>query len=152
MASKTGTVKLHRVLRAPVARVYKAFTNKSALEYWLSPYGFTGAIDEFEVKVGKGYHMSFTNFTTDNRHSFSVKYLELEPNKLIRHSDSFDGDELKGEMMVTINFKEVACGTELHITQEGIPEAIPTEFCYLGWQESLAQLANLVEPEITDDC
>lgn len=148
MTANTGTVKLHRVLRAPAERVYKAFTDKSALEYWLPPYGFTGTVHEIDVREGGGYRMSFTSFGTGDSHSFTVKYLELVPNERIRHTDSFDGGDLPGEMMVTIDLKPVSCGTELNIVQEGIPTEIPVEMCYLGWQESLQQLAQLVEPEI----
>lgn len=148
MTQKTGTVRLHRVLRAPSERVYRAFTDKSALEYWLPPYGFTGTVHELDVRVGGGYRMSFTNFSGGGSHAFTVEYLELEPGKRIRHTDRFDSDALPGEMTVTINFREVACGTELDIVQEGIPAEIPEEMCYLGWQESLLQLAQLVEPEI----
>lgn len=150
MSNNTGTVKLHRVLRAPAERVYKAFTDKSALEYWSPPYGFTGTIQEIDVREGGGYRMSFTNFSTGSSHTFAVKYLELVPNQLIRSTDRFDDESLPGEMMVTIDLKTVFCGTELHIVQEGIPAVIPVEMCYLGWQESLEQLAKLVEPDISD--
>ncbi|MEE1982427.1 SRPBCC family protein [Shewanella sp. ZOR0012] len=145
MSDNTGTVRLHRVLRAPAALVYKAFTDKAALERWLPPYGFVGAIHEFELAVGAGYSMSFTQFVTGYSHSFKVTYTELIPNKLIRHSDQFDDANLPGVMQVTIELAEVACGTRLQIVQEGIPAIIPEEMCYLGWQESLLQLAALVE-------
>ena len=151
MSDKTGTVRLHRVLRAPAERVYKAFTDKSALEYWLPPYGFTGTIHDIDIRVGGGYQMSFTNFGTGNSHSFTVKFVELEPCKRIRHTDRFDDGNLPGEMVVSIDFKTVSCGTDLSIVQEGIPSVIPEEMCYLGWQESLEQLARLVEPEIPDN-
>ncbi|MGB3609958.1 MAG: SRPBCC family protein [Cellvibrio sp.] len=148
MANETGTVRLHRVLRAPAARVYKAFTDKQALERWLPPFGFTGVVHEIDVRVGGGYRMSFTNFGTGSSHSFSVEYIELVAEERIRHKDRFDDENLPGEMMVTIDFKAVSCGTEISIVQEGIPAVIPEEMCYLGWQESLEQLARLVEPEI----
>lgn len=148
MSKETGSVCLHRVLRAPAARVYKAFTDKSALERWLPPYGFTGTIHEMDVRVGGGYRMSFTNFGTGSSHSFSAEYLELVPNQLIRHRDRFDDINLPGDMQVSITLKQVICGTEIIIVQEGIPAVIPPEMCYLGWQESLLQLARLVEPEI----
>lgn len=151
MTDNTGTVRLHRVLRAPAARIYKAFTDKEALERWLPPFGFTGRIHEIDVRVGGGYRMSFTNFTTGNSHSFSVTYTELVPGERIRHTDRFDGDSLPGEMRVAIDLLPVACGTDLKIVQEGIPAAIPVEMCYLGWQESLEMLARLVEPEIPDN-
>lgn len=151
MTNETGTVRLHRVLRAPTERVYKAFTDKSALEYWLPPYGFTGTVHEMDVKVGGGYQMSFTNFGTGSQHSFTVRYVELVPNERIRHTDRFDDGNLPGEMTVTIDLKAVSCGTELSIVQEGIPSVIPVEMCYLGWQESLEQLTRLVEPEIPDN-
>lgn len=151
MTQETGTVRLHRVLRAPPERVYKAFTDQSALERWLPPYGFTGTIHEIDVRVGGGYRMSFTNFTTGSSHSFRVEYLELIPNQKIRHTDRFDSESLPGEMHVTVELKSVSCGTDISVVQEGIPAAIPVEMCYLGWQESLEQLARLVEPEIPDN-
>lgn len=151
MSNETGTVRLHRVLRAPTERIYKAFTDKRALEYWLPPYGFTGAIHEIDVRVGSGYKMSFTNFGTGSSHSFTVEYVELVPNERIRHTDRFDHENLPGDMMVSIDLKPVSCGTELTIVQEGIPSVIPEEMCYLGWQESLEQLARLVEPDIPDN-
>jgi uncharacterized protein YndB with AHSA1/START domain len=145
-----GTVKLHRVFKAPPERVYRAFTDASAMCKWLPPHGFTGTIHEIDVRVGGGYRMSFTNLGTGSSHSFRVQYVELKPGELIRHTDQFDDPNLPGEMQVTVTLKTVACGTELKITQEGIPDAIPVEFCYLGWQESLLLLAQLVEPEIPD--
>lgn len=153
MSNETGTVRLHRVLKAPAERVYKAFTNKCALEYWLPPYGFTGHVhdDDIDVRVGGGYRMSFTNFGTGSSHSFTVEFVELVENQRIRHTDRFDDENLPGEMMVTIDLKPVSCGTELSIVQEGIPSVIPEEMCYLGWQESLEQLAKLVEAEIPDN-
>lgn len=150
MSNSTGTVRLHRVLKAPVERVYKAFTDKQALEYWLPPYGFTGTIHEMDISVGGGYRMSFTNFGAGSSHSFTVSFVELVPNVRIRHTDRFDDENLPGEMQVTIDLKSVSCGTELHIVQTGIPAMIPVDSCYLGWQESLEQLARLVEPSIPD--
>lgn len=150
MANETGTVQLHRVFRAPAERVYKAFTDKSALERWLPPYGFLGTVHEIDIRVGGGYRMSFTNFSTGSSHSFTVKFIELLANQRIRHTDRFDDASLAGEMQVTIDFKPVSCGTDIRIVQAGIPSAIPVEMCYLGWQESLAQLAQLVEADIPD--
>jgi len=150
MLNETGTVRLHRVLRAPAERVYKAFTEKSALEYWLPPYGFIGTVHEIDVRAGSGYRMSFTNFGTGNSHTFTVEFVELVANERIRHTDRFDDENLHGEMEVSIDLKSVNCGTELSIVQEGIPAVIPVEMCYLGWQESLEQLAKLVEAEIPD--
>lgn len=145
-----GTVQLHRVLKAPPARIYRAFVDPAALCKWLPPHGFVGSIHEMDARVGGGYRMSFTNLGTGSSHSFSVRYTELKPGELIRHTDHFDDPNLPGEMQVTVSLRLVACGTELKITQEGIPDAIPSEFCYLGWQESLQLLAQLVEPEIPD--
>lgn len=150
MSNETGTVRLHRVFRAPAERVYKAFIDKSALERWLPPYGFTGTIHEIDVRVDGGYRMSFTNFGTGNSHSFTVKFVALEANQRIRHTDRFDDENLAGEMVVSIDLTPVICGTDVRIVQEGIPSVIPTEMCYLGWQESLEQLAKLVEAEIPD--
>ncbi len=150
MSDSANTVKLHRVLRAPAERVYKAFICPDALCRWIPPYGFLGKIDEIDVKVGGGYRMSFTNFGTGSSHSFACKFVELTPNERIRYTDRFDDPNLPGEMAVSIEFRAVSCGTELSIVQSGIPEVIPVEMCYLGWQESLLQLANLVEPEIPD--
>lgn len=149
MSEETGTVRLHRVLKAPVERVYKAFIDKQALEYWLPPYGFTGTIHEMDARIGGGYRMSFTNFGSGDSHSFTVNFVELVPNERIHHTDRFDDANLPGEMQVTIDFKSVSCGTELWIVQEGIPPVIPVQACYLGWQESLKQLTDLVEPELT---
>lgn len=151
MSNEAGTVRLHRVLRAPAERVYKAFTDKSALERWLPPYGFTGTIHEIDVRVGGGYSMSFINFGAGGSHSFKVEYVELVPNKLIRHKDRFDDKNLPGEMVVTIELNIVSCGTDIRIVQEGIPSVIPAEMCYLGWQESLEQLAKLVEADIPNE-
>lgn len=149
-ADSTGTVRFHRVLRAPPERVWKAFTDADALAKWLPPHGFTGRMHSFEVKVGGGYRMSFTNLGTGSSHSFTVTYTELTPHTRIRHTDRFDAGGAPGEMEVTIEFRPVLCGTELTIVQSGIPAMIPTEFCTLGWQESLGMLAQLVEPSIPD--
>jgi uncharacterized protein YndB with AHSA1/START domain len=143
-----GTVRLHRVLRAKTERVYRAFLDADAMARWLPPYGFTCKVHHMEPKVGGTYRMSFTNFATGQGHAFGGEYRELKPYERIRYTDVFDDPNLPGEMLTTVTLKEVACGTDLHVVQEGIPEAIPLEMCYLGWQESLAQLATLVEPEI----
>ena len=148
--NNTNTVKLHRVLRAPAERVYRAFLDAAAMNKWLPPNGFTGKVHSMDAKVGGGYHMSFTNFTTGKSHSFGGKYLELKPNELLRYTNKFDDANLPGEMQTTIVLKQVFCGTELSVTQEGIPAMIPAEACYLGWQESLTLLAKLVEAEIPD--
>jgi uncharacterized protein YndB with AHSA1/START domain len=144
----TGTVRLHRVLRAKPERVYRAFLDPDAMAKWLPPHGFTGKVDHVDAKVGGTYRMSFTNFSSGNSHSFGGEYLELVPNERIVHTDKFDDPNLPGEMRVTVDLKQVSVGTELNVLQEGIPEAIPTEACYLGWQESLTLLAQLVEAEI----
>jgi uncharacterized protein YndB with AHSA1/START domain len=144
----TNSVKLHRVLRAPPERVYRAFLDPDALAKWLPPHGFTGRVHEMDAREGGRYRMSFTNLTTGQSHSFGGTYLELKPGERIRHTDVFDDPNLPGEMMVTITFRAVFCGTEMHVVQEGIPSAIPTEACYLGWQESLTLLAQLVEAEV----
>jgi uncharacterized protein YndB with AHSA1/START domain len=150
-ASETrGTVRLHRVLRAPAERVYKAFLDPDAMAKWLPPHGFTGRVHQSDVRVGGGYKMSFTNFGTGSSHSFGGTYLELVPGERIRYTDRFDDPGLPGEMNVTIELRTVMNGTELRVTQEGIPAAIPLEFCYVGWQESLQLLAQLVEPNIPD--
>jgi uncharacterized protein YndB with AHSA1/START domain len=148
--SASGTVRLHRVLRATPERVYKAFLDPDALVKWIPPYGFTGKIHHMDVRVGGGYKMSFTNFGTGSSHSFACTFVELTPNEQIKYTDKFDDPNMPGEMQVTVSLCSVACGTELTIVQEGIPAAIPVEFCYLGWQESLSLLAHLVEPEIPD--
>ena len=150
MSNSDNTVRLHRVLKAPAERVYKAFLDADAKARWLPPYGFIGKVHEMDARVGGGYRMSFTNFGTGSSHSFSGKYVELTPHERIRYIDKFDDPNLPGEMTVTVSLKQVLCGTELSIVQENLPAAIPVEFCYLGWQESLAQLAHLVEPEIPD--
>jgi uncharacterized protein YndB with AHSA1/START domain len=146
----TNTIRLHRVLRATPERIYRAFLDADALVKWMAPNGFTGKVHHLDAKVGGTYKMSFTNFTTGKSHSFGGSYLELKPNERIRHTDKFDDPSLPGEMQVTITLKEVSCGTDLNITQEGVPAVIPAEACYLGWQESLTLLAKLVEAEIPD--
>jgi uncharacterized protein YndB with AHSA1/START domain len=145
-----STIRLHRVLRAAPERVYRAFLDADAMAKWLPPYGFTGKVHHFDAKVGGTHKMSFTNFTTGKSHSFGGRYLEMKPNELIRYTDKFDDPNLPGEMQVTVSLKKVSCGTELTIVQEGVPDVIPADACYLGWQESLAQLADLVNPEIPD--
>lgn len=149
--SKTNSIYLHRVLRAPADRVYRAFLDSEALARWIPPYGFTAKVHELDARVGGSYKMSFTNFGTGKSHSFGGKYIELIPNESIKHTDQFDDPHLPGEMLVSITFQKVLCGTELKIVQEGIPDIIPLEMCYLGWQESLTMLAHLVEPEIPDE-
>ncbi len=146
----TGTIRLHRVLRAKPERIYKAFLNADAIAKWLPPYGFTCQVHHMDARVGGTFRMSFTNFTTGNGHSFGGEYLELVPSMKICYSDKFDDPNLSGEMKTTVTLMPVSCGTEIAIVQEGLPEVIPLEMCYLSWQESLAQLANLVEPEIPD--
>jgi uncharacterized protein YndB with AHSA1/START domain len=148
--TNSNTVRLHRVLRAKPERVYRAFLDPDAMVKWLPPHGFTGKIHHADAKVGGTYRMSFTNFSTGKSHSFGGKYLELKPHELIRYDDKFDDPNLPGEMVTTITLKQVFCGTELNVTQEGIPTVIPAEACYLGWQESLTLLAQLVEAEIPD--
>lgn len=145
-----STIKIHRVLTAPPARVYKAFTDNDARCKWLPPNGFTAKMHESDLRVGGKYRMSFTNFTTGSSHSFGGEYTELVPGERIRYTDKFDDPNLPGSMNVTVTLKKVICGTELTVTQEGVPDAIPAEMCYLGWQESLTQLKALVEPEIPD--
>jgi len=146
----TNTIKLHRVLRAPPERVYRAYLDADAMAKWLPPNGFTGKVHHIEAKVGGTYKMSFTNFTTGSSHSFGGVYLELKPYERIRHTDKFDDPDLPGEMQTTISLRQVSIGTELSIVQEGVPEPIPPEDCYLGWQDSLTLLAKLVEAEIPD--
>jgi uncharacterized protein YndB with AHSA1/START domain len=150
MASTTNTVRLHRVLRAPPESVYRAFLGPDAMAKWLPPHGFTGKVHHVDARVGGRYRMSFTNSGTGKSHSFGGTYTELTPHQRIRYTDRFEDPGLPGEMQVTISLRAVACGTELDIVQEGLPAAIPVELCYLGWQESLALLAQLVEPEIPD--
>jgi uncharacterized protein YndB with AHSA1/START domain len=146
----TNTVRLHRVLRAAPERVYRAFLTADAMAKWLPPYGFTCKVDHLDAKVGGTFRMSFTNFGSGNGHSFGGEYRELVANQRISYTDKFDDPNLPGEMVTTVTLKQVSCGTDVSIVQEGIPEAIPVEMCYLGWQESLAQLATLVEPVIPD--
>lgn len=146
----TGTVRLHRVLRAPPARVYRAFLNPEAMAKWIPPNGFTCTVHHLDARVGGTFRMSFTNFTTEKSHSFGGEYLELVPGRLLRYTDRFDDPNLPGLIQVTVTLKPVSCGTDLGIVQEGIPEVIPVEMCYLGWQESLEALAKLVEPEIPE--
>lgn len=146
----TGTVRLHRVIRATPERIYRAFLDADAMAKWLPPNGFTGKVHHVDAKVGGTFKMSFTNFTTGNGNSFGGEYLELLPNERICHTDKFDDPNMPGEMRTTVSLKQVSCGTELSIVQEGIPAMIPTEMCYLGWQDSLTLLAQLVEPEIPD--
>jgi len=149
--STNNTVRLHRVLQAPPERIYRAFLDADAMAKWLPPNGFTGKVHHLDATVGGTYKMSFTNFSTGNSHSFGGEFLELVPNERIRHTDKFDDPNLPGEMQTTISLKQLSVGTELNVVQEGIPEAIPAEACYLGWQESLTLLAQLVEAEIPDE-
>lgn len=146
----SSTVHLHRVLRAPPERVYRAFLDPDALVKWIPPHGFTGKVHSMDARVGGGYKMSFTNFGTGKSHSFGGTYLELIPNEKLRYNDQFDDPNLPGTMEVTIALRKVLCGTDVSIVQTGIPAAIPVEFCYAGWQESLVLLAQLVDPEIPD--
>jgi uncharacterized protein YndB with AHSA1/START domain len=144
----TSTVRFHRVLRAAPEKIYRAFLDPDAMAKWLPPNGFTGKVHHMDAKVGGTYRMSFTNFTSGHSHSFGGTYLELVPHERIRHTDTFDDPNLPGEMQTTISLRQASVGTEVNIVQEGIPEAIPPEACYLGWQESLTLLAQLVEAEI----
>jgi uncharacterized protein YndB with AHSA1/START domain len=146
--AETHTIRLHRVLRAPPDRVYKAFVDADAYAKWLSPYGFTCKVHHLDARVGGTFRMTFTNFTSGGSHSFGGEYLELTPNERIRYTDRFDDPNLPGEIRVTVTLKKVLVGTEMNIVQEGVPAVIPAEACYCGWQESLMQLAHLVEPEI----
>jgi uncharacterized protein YndB with AHSA1/START domain len=145
----SSTIRLHRVLGAPAERVYRAFLDPAAMTKWLPPHGFTCTVDKMDAKVGGGYHASFTNFSTGSSHGFGGEYLELVPNERLVYSDRFDAG-LPGEMRTTVTLKPVSTGTELEVVQEGVPDAIPAEACYMGWQESLSLLAHLVEPEIPD--
>ena len=149
-ADNTNMVRLHRVLRATPERVYRAFLDADAMVKWLPPNGFTGKVHHLDAKVGGTYKLSFTNFTTGTSHSFGGTFLELKPHEYLRYNDRFDDPNLPGEMVTTVMLKPVFCGTELNITQEGIPAMIPAEACYMGWQESLILLAKLVEAEIPD--
>jgi uncharacterized protein YndB with AHSA1/START domain len=142
------TIRLHRVLRTTPEKAYRAFLEPAALAKWIPPYGFTCQVHSLDAKVGGSFRMSFTNFGTGHSHSFGGTYHELVPNEKLRYTDKFDDPNLPGEMTVTVNLKKIVCGTEVSIEQAGIPDAIPAEMCYLGWQESLAQFANVVEPDI----
>lgn len=144
----THTIRLHRVLRSTPEKVYRAFLDADAMSKWLPPNGFTAKVHHMDAKVGGTFRMSFTNFTTGKGHSFGGDFLELVPHERIRYTDKFDDPNLPGEIQVTVNLKKVSCGTEVNIVQEGVPAVIPAEACYLGWQESLVQLAMLVEPDI----
>ena len=146
-----NTIRLHRVVRATPEKVYRAFLEPDAKAKWLPPYGFTGKVHHADARVGGAYKMSFTNFTTGQSHSFGGRYVELVPHETIRYTDKFDDPNLPGEMQVAVQLKKVSVGTEVNIIQEGVPDVIPAEACYLGWQESLAQLAQLVEPNIADN-
>jgi uncharacterized protein YndB with AHSA1/START domain len=150
MSQDDRTVRLHRVFRCPPERAYRAFIDPDAMVKWLPPHGFTGKVHESDVRVGGGYKMSFTNFGTGSSHSFGARFVELTPHSRLRYTDRFDDPNLPGEMQVTVDFRAVACGTEVTISQAGIPAMIPLEFCYAGWQESLALLAHVIEPEIPD--
>lgn len=150
MSVSSNTVRLHRVLRAPADRVYKAFIDPDALCRWMPPYGYLGKVHRIDPQVGGSYHMSFINFSTGHSHSFECKFVELVPGERIRQADKFDDPGLPGDMTKTITLRKVSCGTELEIVHEGLPAAIPAEMCYLGWQESLRMLAKLVEPDIPD--
>ncbi|KAF1721045.1 SRPBCC family protein [Pseudoxanthomonas wuyuanensis] len=146
-----NTVRLHRVLRATPERIYRAFLDGDAMAKWLPPHGFTCKVHHLDATIGGTYKMSFTNFSTGQTHAFGGKYVELTPHERIRYTDAFDDPNLPGEMQTTVTLKQVSCGTELHIVQEGLPEVIPVEQCYLGWQESLSLLALLVEADIPDE-
>jgi len=150
MSNTSNSIRLHRVLRAPAERVYRAFLDPDAMAKWLPPHGFTGKVHAMDARVGGGYRMSFTNFGTGRSHSFGGSYLELTPNERIRYTDRFEDPDMPGEIQVAIALRQVGCGTELEIVQEGIPSVIPLENCHLGWQESLALLARLVEAEIPE--
>ncbi len=147
MSNTTNRIRLHRIVRAPAERLYRAFLDPDAMAKWLPPHGFTGKVHNMDARVGGGYRMSFTNFRTGKSHSFGGKYIELRPHERIRYTDEFEDPAMPGEMQVTIALRKVDCGTELEILHEGLPSAIPVEDCYLGWQESLSLLAHLVEAE-----
>jgi uncharacterized protein YndB with AHSA1/START domain len=151
MANVTGTVRLHRVVRAPAERIWRAFLDPDAMAKWLPPHGFTGKVHQMDARVGGTYRMSFTNFSTGKSQPFGGKFVELTPHTRIKYTDSFEDPNLPGEMQTAVSLREFAGGTELNIVQEGLPAAIPVEMCYLGWQESLTQLLHLVEPEIPDE-
>jgi uncharacterized protein YndB with AHSA1/START domain len=144
------TVRLHRVLKCPPGRLFRAFTDPKAMTKWMPPHGFVGEVHSIDVRVGGTYRMSFTNFNTGTTHFFGGRYLEIRPDELIRYADKFEDPNLPGEMEITVTLRPVACGTELTVVQKNIPAMIPTEFCYLGWQESMNALANVVEPAIPD--
>jgi len=146
----SNSVSLHRILKASPEKVFRAFTQPSALTFWLPPYGFIGTVHEMKAENGGKFRMSFENFSTGSSHSFGGTYLEVKPNQFLKYTDKFDDPNLPGEMITSVSFRKTVAGTEIKITQEGIPEAIPAEMCYLGWQESLEKLAKLVEPEIPD--
>ena len=150
MTTASNTVQLHRVLSATPERVYRAFTDPDAMAKWLPPHGFTGKVHEMDARVGGRYRMSFTNFSNGQSHSFGGTYVELKPNELLRYTDKFDDPNLPGEMMTTVTIKAVSCGVELRVVQEGIPAMIPVEQCYLGWQQSLTLLTQLVEAEVSE--
>lgn len=150
-STTSNTVRLHRVLRAKPERLYRAFIDPDAMAKWLPPHGFTGKVHHMDAKVGGTYRMSFTNFSTGKSHAFGGKFLEMEPNKRLRYDDQFEDPNLPGTMITTVELREVFCGTEIHITQEGIPPMIPAEACYMGWQESLQLLDQLTGPEIPDE-
>lgn len=145
-----NSVTLHRVIKASPEKIFRALTEPNALSFWLPPYGFLCVVHQMDLRVGGSYKMSFTNFSTGNTHSFGGKFLEIKPNEFLKHADKFDDPNLPGEMITSIWLKKVSCGTEVKVIQEGIPSVIPTEMCYLGWQESLEKLLKLVEPEILD--
>jgi uncharacterized protein YndB with AHSA1/START domain len=146
----SNSVSLHRVIKASPEKVYRAFTEPKAMAAWLPPYGFLCEVHQFEAKAGGKYKMSFTNFTTGNSHSFGGEFIEIEPNKFLKYTDQFDDPNMPGVMTTTVTLTKVLCGTDLKVTQEGIPAMIPAEMCYLGWQESMDKLIRLVEPEIPD--
>ena len=145
-----NSVTLHRVVKATPEKIFRAFTEPNALSFWLPPYGFLCAVHQIDPRMGGSFKMSFTNFSTGNEHSFGGKFLEIKPNEFLKYTDKFDNPNMPGEMITSIWLKKVSCGTELKVVQEGIPSVIPTEMCYLGWQESLEKLIKLVEPEIPD--
>jgi uncharacterized protein YndB with AHSA1/START domain len=147
---QNNSVTLHRVIKAAPEKIFRAFTEANALAFWLPPYGFLGVVHQMEAHAGGNYRMSFINFSTGNGHSFGGQFLEVIPNEFLKHTDKFDDPNLPGEMTTSIWLRSVSCGTDLKVVQEGIPSVIPTEMCYLGWQESLEKLAKLVEPEIPD--
>ena len=150
MADQTGTVNLHRVFKCSPEKLYKAFIDPDAMAKWLPPHGFTGKVHEMDARPGGTYRMSFTNFSTGKSHSFGGRFIELKPGELLRYTDVFEDPSMPGEIQVTVKLRKVLCGTEVEITQAGLPPQIPVEFCYLGWQESLHLLSHVVDPEIPD--